>query len=51
MPKFVVIVFPGETQAYEGTRALQKLRAERNPTLSDLVVVARDAEGNFDVKP
>jgi len=50
MSKFVVIVFPGETQAYEATRALKSLHSEGSITLYDLAVVAKDAQGNFGVK-
>jgi uncharacterized membrane protein len=50
MSKFVVIVFPGETQAYEASRALEGLHAEGSLTLYGLAIVAKDAEGNFGVR-
>jgi uncharacterized membrane protein len=50
MSKFIVIVFPGESQAYEGTRALKELHAEGSLTLYGLAVVSKDAKGNFGVK-
>jgi uncharacterized membrane protein len=50
MSKFVVIVFPAEAQAYEGTRALKSLHAEGSLTVYGFAVVAKDAEGNFGVK-
>jgi hypothetical protein len=33
MSKFSVVVFPGETQAYQGTRTLKELRVEGSLTL------------------
>lgn len=50
MSKFVVILFPDEAQAYQGTRALNDLHAEGSLTLYGMAVVAKDAEGNFGVK-
>jgi uncharacterized membrane protein len=50
MSKFIVVVFPGEAQAYQGTRALQDLHAEGSLTLYGMAVVAKDAEGNVSTK-
>jgi uncharacterized membrane protein len=50
MSKFVVIVFPGESQAYQGTRALKELHAEGSFTLYGLAVISKDAEGKFLIK-
>jgi uncharacterized membrane protein len=50
MSKFVVIVFPGETQAYQGTHALKELHAEGSLTLYGMAVIAKDAKGNLSIK-
>ena len=50
MNRFVVIVFPDETQAYQGTRALNALHAEGSLTLYSMAVVVKDAAGKFAVK-
>lgn len=50
MSKFVVIVFPGESQAYQGTRALKELHAEGSLTLYGIAVVAKDAQGKVSIK-
>jgi uncharacterized membrane protein len=50
MSKFVVIVFPGETQTYQGTRALKELHAEGSVTLYGMAVIAKDAKGNLAIK-
>ena len=50
MSKFAVIVFPNETKAYEGMRALKALHAEGSLTLYGAAVVAKDTKGNFEVK-
>jgi uncharacterized membrane protein len=50
MSKFVVIVFPGEAQAYDGTRALKVLHAEGSLTLYGMAVVAKDAKGALSIK-
>lgn len=50
MNKFVVIVFPGETQAYQGTRVLMELHAEGSLTLYGMAVVAKDAKGVISTK-
>ncbi|MBI5264024.1 MAG: DUF1269 domain-containing protein [Bradyrhizobium sp.] len=47
MSKFVVIIFPSETAAYEGTRALNQLHAEGTVTLYGTTVLVRDANGNL----
>ena len=50
MSKFVVVVFPNEAQAYQGTRAFMDLHAEGSITLYGMAVVAKDAEGKFAIK-
>jgi len=50
MSKFVVIVFPGETQAYQGTRELKGLHAEGSLTLYGMAVIAKDAQGKLSIK-
>ena len=50
MSKFVVIVFPGKSQAYQGTRALKELHAEGSLTLYGMAVLSRDAQGSLSVK-
>lgn len=50
MSKFVVIVFPGEAQAYRGTRALKELHAEGSLTLYGMAVIVNDAEGRLSIK-
>lgn len=50
MSKFVVIVFPSEARAYEGTRALNALHAEGSLTLYGMTVIAKDAAGKVSVK-
>ena len=50
MSKFVVIVFPNETQAYQGVRAMKELHAEGSLTLYSMAVVVKDAEGKLAIK-
>jgi uncharacterized membrane protein len=50
MSKFIVVVFPGETQAYKGTHALKELDAEGSLTLYGMAVVAKDPQGNISTK-
>jgi uncharacterized membrane protein len=50
MSKFVVIVFPDETRAYQGTRSLKELHAEASLTLYGMAVIAKDAGGKFSIK-
>ncbi len=50
MSKFVVIVFPDETKAYQGVQALKALHAEGSITLYANAVVQRSAEGALLVK-
>ena len=47
MSKFIVIVFPKETQAYQGTRALKELHGEGSLTLYSMAVVVKDAAGKL----
>ena len=48
--KFIVVVFPGEAQAYQGTRALKELHDEGSLTLYGVAVVAKDARGSIETK-
>jgi len=50
MSKFVVVIFPSEAAAYEGTRALKQLHAEGTLTLYGTTVLVRDANGNLAVR-
>jgi len=50
MSKFVVVIFPSETAAYEGTRAIKQLHAEGSLTLYGMAVLAREARGNLAIK-
>ncbi len=50
MSKFVVVVFPTEAKAYEGTRVMQNLQAEGSLTIYGLAVVAKDPDGKLAVK-
>jgi uncharacterized membrane protein len=50
MSKFVVIVFPNESRAYEGTRALMGLHAEGSLTLYGMAVIAKDAAGSVSIR-
>jgi uncharacterized membrane protein len=50
MRKFVVVIFPNETKAYEGTRAFQELNAEGSLTLYGMTVVSKAADGTLSVK-
>ncbi len=50
MSKFIVVTFPSETAAYEGTRALRELDAEGSLTLYGMAVLAREAGGKIVTK-
>ena len=50
MSKFVVIVFPGKSQAYQGTRALKELHAEGSLTAYGMAVISKDAQGKLSIK-
>ena len=50
MSRFVVIVFPNETQAYQGTRAFMELHGEGSLTLYSMAVIVKDAAGKLAVK-
>lgn len=50
MSKFVVVIFPNETKAYEGTRALKELHAEGSLAVYDMAVVTKGADGKLSVK-
>jgi len=50
MSKFVVVIFPDEARAYEGTQALKDLHAEGSITVYGMAVIGRDAKGIGAVK-
>lgn len=50
MSKFIVVVFPDETTAYQGKRALYELMNEGSLALYGVAVVGKDLEGNASVK-
>jgi uncharacterized membrane protein len=50
MSKVVVVIFPSEAAAYEGTRALKQLHSEGTLTLYGMAVLAREASGNLAIK-
>jgi uncharacterized membrane protein len=50
MSKFVVVVFPGEPQAYQGARALKDLHAEGSLTLYGMAVISKDAQNKLSIK-
>ena len=50
MSKYVVVVFPDETKAYEGMRALKELHAEASLGVYAMAVLGTDATGKVSVK-
>jgi uncharacterized membrane protein len=50
MSKYVVVIFPSESQAYDGTRALKELHAEGSLTLYGMAVVAKESDGRISIK-
>ncbi len=50
MDKMLVIVFDSESQAYEGSKALQELQQEGSINLYAKAVIARDASGKVSAK-
>lgn len=50
MSKFVAIIIPNETKAYEATRALKELHTEGSLVLYGQAVLAKDSAGNISVK-
>lgn len=50
MSKFVVVIFPSEAVAYEGTRAIKQLHAEGTLTLYGLAVLVQQTSGNVVIK-
>lgn len=50
MSKFVVVILPDETKAYEGTRAFSALHAEGNLTVYSVAVVTKDKDNQIFVK-
>lgn len=50
MSKFVVVTFPSEAAAYEGTRAIKQLHAEGTLTLYGMAVLVQEASGNVAIK-
>lgn len=50
MSKFVVIIFPNETKAYEGTVALKELHGEGSIVLYSTAVLSKNDEGTISVR-
>jgi uncharacterized membrane protein len=50
MDKILVVVFDGESKAYEGSRALQALHNEGTISLYSKAVIARNADGRVEVR-
>ena len=50
MSKFIVVIVPDETKAYEGSRAFRELHAEGSLTLYGMAIVAKTADGKLSVK-
>jgi len=50
MSKFIVVIVPDETKAYEGSKALRELHAEGSLTLYGMAIVAKTADGKLSVK-
>jgi uncharacterized membrane protein len=50
MSKFVVVVFPSEEKASEGSRALQELHEEGSVSVVGAAVLVKDADGRVSVK-
>lgn len=49
MDKFVVIVFPTEAKAYEGTRVMKDLQADGSLTVYGMAVVTKATDGKLSV--
>jgi uncharacterized membrane protein len=50
MSKFVVVIFPSESVAYEGTRTIKELHAEGTLTLYGLAVLVQETTGKVAIK-
>src|SRR6516225_5937230 len=50
MDRMLVVIFPNETKAYEGKKALQQLDGEGSITLYAYAVLAKNADGTATVK-
>ncbi|MDC4204928.1 MAG: DUF1269 domain-containing protein [Candidatus Manganitrophus sp.] len=50
MSKFILVVFPNEEKAYEGTRALHQLHNEGSISLYGTTVIKREEDGSLSVK-
>lgn len=50
MDKMLVVVFDSESQAYEGSKALQELQNEGSINLYAKAVIVRDTSGKVEVK-
>lgn len=50
MNKFVIAIFPSESKAYEGKRALLQLDSEGSITLYATAVVAKESNGGLSIK-
>ena len=50
MTKYIVVIFPKESQAYEGRRALADLHAEGSITVYGSAVIAKEQDGRISIK-
>ena len=50
MSKFILVAFPSESAAYQGTRALKQLHAEGSLSLYGMAVLCREPSGDITVK-
>jgi uncharacterized membrane protein len=50
MTKYIVVIFPNESQAYEGRRALGDLHAEGSITVYGTAVIAKEKDGRISIK-
>jgi uncharacterized membrane protein len=49
MSKFVIVVFPSGTQAYDGMRALNDLHVEGSLSVYGMAVLSKDAQGRLSI--
>jgi uncharacterized membrane protein len=50
MNKFIVVIFPSESQAYEGAKVIRDLHDEGNLFVYGMAVVAKEPDGKLSVK-
>jgi uncharacterized membrane protein len=50
MTKYIVVIFPNESRAYEGKRALSDLHTEGSITVYGSAVIAKETDGKISVK-